>query len=124
LVRRENAREIVDQWIDMHGLNVEPTQTQTTERYTRQVWCNGTGVELVECYMIPKMAHGTPLDDDDECGIPDAFSLEVGISSSYHIAKFWGLTGLAKKLLRQSLAAPAPRLIRPSTKMTRPLHLS
>jgi poly(hydroxyalkanoate) depolymerase family esterase len=127
LVRRENAREIVDQWIDMHGLGVEPTRTQTTERYTRQVWCNRSGVELVECYMIPKMAHGTPLgsgDDDGECGIPGTFSLEVGISSSYHIAKFWGLTGLAKKLSRQSLAAPCPRLIIPSSGMTRPLHLS
>jgi feruloyl esterase len=114
LVRRENALEIVDQWTDVHSLGVEPTRTQTTERYVRQVWCNSSGAELVECYMIPKMAHGTPLasgDDDDECGIPDTFSLEVGISSSYHIAKFWGLTGLAKKLLRQSLDAPCPRLI-------------
>jgi hypothetical protein len=31
-------------------------------------------------------------DDEDECGAPDSFSLEVGILSSYHIAKFLGLT--------------------------------
>jgi poly(hydroxyalkanoate) depolymerase family esterase len=127
LVRWDNAVEIVDQWIDMHGLDVEPTRTETTERCVRQVWCNDGGAELVECYMIPKMAHGTPVasgDDDDECGIPDTFSLEVGISSSYQIAKFWGLTGSAKKLLRQSLAAPCPRLISPAVRMARPLHLS
>jgi poly(hydroxyalkanoate) depolymerase family esterase len=127
LVRWENAREIVDQWTDMHALGVEPTRTQTTERYVRQVWCDTSGTELVECYIIPKMAHGTPVasgDDDDECGIPDTFSLEVGISSSYQIAKFWGLTGSAKKLLRQSLAAPCPRLISPAVRMARPLHLS
>jgi hypothetical protein len=57
--------------------------------------CNNGGTELVQCYMIPKVAHGTPLasgDDEDECGAPDSFSLEVGILSSYHIAKFRGLT--------------------------------
>jgi poly(hydroxyalkanoate) depolymerase family esterase len=126
LVRWENAVEIVDQWTDMHGLGVQPTRTQTTDRYVRQVWCDGSGAEIVECFMIPKMAHGTPLasgDEDDECGIPDIFALEVGISSSYHIAKFWGLTGVGKKLLRQSLAMPCPRLIEPSIRMNRPLHL-
>jgi feruloyl esterase len=127
LVKCENAVEIVDQWTDVHGLDREPTGTQTAESYVRQIWCNSSGTELVECYMIPKMAHGTPLasgDDDDECGIPDMFSLEVGVSSSYHIAKFWGLTGLAKKLLRQSLAAPCPRLINHNIAKTRPLHIS
>ncbi len=111
----------------MHGLDVEPTRTETTERYVRQVWCDNSGAELVECYMIPKMAHGTPLaagDADEECGIPGTFMLEVGISSSFQIAQFWGLTGLAKKLLRQSFAAPCPRLIRPTTRMIRPLHLT
>jgi feruloyl esterase len=41
------------------------------------------------------MAHGTPLATgkaDDQCGTPGPFLLEVGISSSYHIAKFFGLT--------------------------------
>jgi poly(hydroxyalkanoate) depolymerase family esterase len=126
LVRRENAVEIVDQWTDVHGLGVQPTRTQTTERYMRQVWCGSSGTELLECYIIPKMAHGTPVaagDDDDECGIPDAFALEVGISSSYCIAKFWGLTDVTKKLLRQSLATPCPRLFEPSFTITRPLHL-
>jgi hypothetical protein len=63
---------------------------------------------------------GTPLASGDECGIPDTFSLEVGISSSYHIAKFWGLTGLSKKLLRRSLAAPCPRLIKSTIRTSRP----
>jgi poly(3-hydroxybutyrate) depolymerase len=112
--------------VDRHA-GPHPTLTQATERYTRQVWCNGVGVELGECYMIPKMAHGTPLasgNDDGECRIPDIFSLDVGISSSYHLAKFWGLTGLAKKLSRQSFTAPPPLLTRPSGRVSRPLHLS
>jgi hypothetical protein len=42
------------------------------------------------------MAHGTPLglaDNDQRYGIEGAFLIEAGISSSYHIAKFFGLTG-------------------------------
>ncbi len=126
LVRWENAVEIVDQWTDVHGLGVQPTRTQTTDHYVRQVWCDSGGADLVECFIIPKMAHGTPVasgDDDDGCGIPDIFSLDVGISSSFHIAKFWGLTGTDRKLLRQSFGSPCARLIEPSFRATRPLHL-
>jgi len=63
--------------------------------YTRQVWVNDTGDELIESYSIPDMAHGTPLatgEADEQCGAAGPFLLEVGISSSYHIAKFFGLT--------------------------------
>jgi hypothetical protein len=41
------------------------------------------------------MAHGTPLgiaDNDERYGVEGAFLIEAGISSSYHIAKFFGLT--------------------------------
>ena len=96
LVKRENADQIVKQWTDVHGLDDQPTLTETVDGYPRQVWRNRSGVDLVESYTIPKMAHGTPLaagNSHDQCGVPGAFLLEVGISSSYHIAKFWGLTG-------------------------------
>ena len=46
-------------------------------------------------YTITDMAHGTPLATgkaDTECGAAGPFLLEVGISSSYHIARFFGLT--------------------------------
>jgi hypothetical protein len=42
------------------------------------------------------MAHGTPLgigDNDERYGTEGAFLIEAGISSSYHIASFFGLTG-------------------------------
>src|SRR5882757_1482619 len=41
------------------------------------------------------MAHGTPLgigDNDKKYGAKGAFLIEAGISSSYHIANFFGLT--------------------------------
>ncbi len=42
------------------------------------------------------MAHGTPLgvaENDERYGTQGAFMIEAGISSSYHIAVFFGLTG-------------------------------
>jgi hypothetical protein len=41
------------------------------------------------------MAHGTPLgigDNDERYGAQGTFLIEAGISSSYHIANFFGLT--------------------------------
>ena len=49
---------------------------------------------MIELNTIPNMAHGTPLEvgeDCDQCGAAGAFLLDVGISSSYRIAKFWGI---------------------------------
>ena len=82
------------QWTDVHGLPNAPTMENVVDGYPRQVWSNGAGEELIESYTIPDMAHGTPLavgNDADQCGAAGASLLDVGISSSYHIAKFWGI---------------------------------
>jgi poly(hydroxyalkanoate) depolymerase family esterase len=105
LVKHENADQIVKQWTDVHGLDAEPTLTETVDGYPRQVWRDGSGRDVIECYRIPKMAHGTPLaagDSHDQCGVPGAYLLEVGISSSYHIAKFWGLTGHPRRAAQRT----------------------
>jgi feruloyl esterase len=70
------------------------------DAYPREVWRNAQGEDLMESYAIPGMAHGTPLSvgtADDQCGAAGAFLLEVGISSSYRIAKFWGLAQVRRK---------------------------
>jgi poly(hydroxyalkanoate) depolymerase family esterase len=90
-----NAREIVKQWTDVHGLPEAPSTQAMADGYPRQVWLNGDGEEVIEAYTITNMAHGTPLATgkaDNECGAAGPFLLEVGISSSFHIAKFFGLT--------------------------------
>jgi poly(3-hydroxybutyrate) depolymerase len=122
LVKRENADQIVKQWTDVHGLDDQPTLTETVDGYPRQVWRNCSGIDLVESYTIPRMAHGTPVaagDTHDKCGAPGAFLLEVGISSSYHIAKFWGLTGHPRRVARRARKpVPLPRPRRQETAMT------
>jgi poly(hydroxyalkanoate) depolymerase family esterase len=90
-----NADEIVKQWLDVHHLPSTPMSVGTVDGYPHQVWWNVDGETIVESYTITDMAHGTPLglaDNDERYGAQGAFLIEAGISSSYHIAGFFGLT--------------------------------
>lgn len=95
-VNPANADEIVKQWLDVHGLPEAPMSTGDVDGYPRAVWWNEDGETVVESYTITDMAHGTPLGnagEDESYGTAGAFLIEAGISSSYHIASFFGLTG-------------------------------
>ena len=94
-VNPANAGEIVKQWLDLHGLPPAPMSASDVDGYPREVWWDGDGETVVESYTITNMAHGTPLaiaGNDEPYGAAGAFLLEAGISSSYHIAQFFGLT--------------------------------
>jgi poly(hydroxyalkanoate) depolymerase family esterase len=105
-VNPANANEIVKQWLDVHQLPAAPMSEADVDGYPRQVWWNADGETIVESYTITDMAHGTPLgvgDNDERYGAQGAFLIEAGISSSYHIANFFGLT----EWIRQPEVAPA-----------------
>jgi poly(hydroxyalkanoate) depolymerase family esterase len=90
-----NADEIVKQWLDVHHLPPAPMAESIVDGYPRALWWNADGETLVESYTITDMAHGTPLGiagNDERYGAQGAFLIEAGISSSYHIASFFGLT--------------------------------
>ena len=91
-----NALEVLKQWTDVHDLPLSSSMKTRVDGFPREVWMDRAGEEVIEAYRIPNMAHGTPLaitgSRDDSCGAPGPFFLPVGISSSYHIAKFFGLT--------------------------------
>jgi hypothetical protein len=108
-VNPANADEIIKQWIDVHGLPSAPMSEGTVDGYPRQVWWNSDGETIIESYTITDMAHGTPLgtaDNDQRYGAEGAFLIEAGISSSYHIADFFGLT--ERMHSPKEAAAPAP----------------
>ena len=105
-----NAAEILKQWTDVHGLPGAPSREEIVDGYPRQVWRNAAGEDLIESYTITSMAHGTPLamgNADDQCGAAGAFLLDVGISSSYHIAKFWGLAERPRTVATKAAAPVA-----------------
>jgi poly(hydroxyalkanoate) depolymerase family esterase len=107
-VNPANADEIVKQWLDVHHLPTAPMSETIVDGYPRQVWWNADGETTIESYTITDMAHGTPLgigDNDEHYGAQGAFLIEAGISSSYHIANFFGLTGRVHQPKRASEGA-------------------
>src|SRR5450631_2885250 len=126
-VNPANADEIVKQWLDVHGLPANPMSEGIVDGYPRQIWWNADGETTIESYTITDMAHGTPLgtaDNDERYGKQGAFLIEAGISSSYHIAKFFGLTNwirerktMAKTVVVESTSA---RLIPPVSPIAAP----
>jgi poly(hydroxyalkanoate) depolymerase family esterase len=108
VVHPGNGNELVKQWLDLHHLPQAPMSEGMVDGHPRQIWWNADGETVVESYLITDMAHGTPLgiaDDDRRYGAEGAFLIEAGISSSYHIATFFGLTN---------------RIHQPKTKPTKP----
>jgi feruloyl esterase len=114
-----NAREIIKQWTNLHDLSMSPSVKTKVDGFPREVWINDAGDELVEAYAITGMAHGTPLaigEVEGACGAPGPFLLSVGISSSYHIAKFFGIAGARARAERNAfLEKDLPKIPSPSS---------
>src|SRR5471032_1493002 len=119
-VNPANASEIVKQWLDVHGLPAAPMSEGVVDGYPRQIWWNADGETIIESYTITNMSHGTPLgaaDNDERYGTEGAFLIEAGISSSYHIANFFGLTERIhqpRKMPEPNLASAAEHVLAPA----------
>jgi poly(hydroxyalkanoate) depolymerase family esterase len=118
-----NAQEIVKQWVGLHGLELAPTSEETVAGAQRSVWRDAKGRDVVELHLVPGMGHGAPVDPgegDGHAGAVGPFMLDAGISSTWHIARFWGLTKRrhrASTVFQPDGAAIQPR--DPSTKPAR-----
>ncbi|MBR0698749.1 PHB depolymerase family esterase [Bradyrhizobium diazoefficiens] len=114
-----NANEIVKQWLDLHDLPETPMAETIVDGYPRQAWWGKDGETLVESFAITDMAHGTPLglaDNDQRYGVEGAFLIEAGISSSYHIAKFFGLTDWIADAAKAEAKSATKPVSKPATK--------
>jgi hypothetical protein len=88
--------------------------TGDVDGHPRDVWWNADGKTVVESYTISDMAHGTPLGlagNDEPYGAEGAFLIEAGISSSYHIAAFFGLTERVIPASEPAQSAPASKTV-------------
>jgi hypothetical protein len=63
------------------------------ELHAHRVWSDANGKALIEAFSKSGMAHGVPLatTTEERCGAAGAFFLDVGISSTHHIARFFRL---------------------------------
>ncbi|CCD90586.1 putative polyhydroxy-alkanoate/butyrate(PHA/PHB) depolymerase [Bradyrhizobium sp. ORS 375] len=111
-VHPDNAGEIVKQWLDLHHLPLAPMAANEVNGYPHEQWWNADGETMVESFTITNMAHGTPIGvagNDKRYGKAGPFLLEAGISSSYLIAKFFGVTDWIRQ--------PKPAVTSPSSKL-------
>jgi hypothetical protein len=93
IVKPSNSEAIIRQWANVHGLSESPSHQEIIGRGTRRVWSDANGEALIEAFSVSGMAHGVPLatTTEESCGSAGAFFLDVGISSTHHIARFWRL---------------------------------
>jgi poly(hydroxyalkanoate) depolymerase family esterase len=113
-VQPRNAEESIKQWTDLHALPALPSAEESINGAKRRIWREG-GADVIEQYIIPDMAHGTPLNGRarrPRSGKARPFFLDVGIDSSFCIARFWGITkGCSKDLPNaRRLLGEAPEL--------------
>jgi poly(hydroxyalkanoate) depolymerase family esterase len=94
IVRPFNGEDIIRQWTNVHGLSDDPSFQESIGSHTRRVWNDTNSKAVIEAFTISGMAHGVPLAASmggETCGAAGAFFLDVGISSTHHIARFWHL---------------------------------
>lgn len=93
VVAPSNADAVLAQWLDLHDLPAQPTTVEGGPGYSKRIWRDDRGRPVVEDFRIAGMGHGTPIStlDEDPCGCVGPHMLEAGISSTRHIAAFWGL---------------------------------
>jgi poly(hydroxyalkanoate) depolymerase family esterase len=92
-VTPSNAQEIVKQWSDVHALPVHATSQETHGPHHLRQWRDGMGDLRMEEHLIAGMSHGAPLTitQGEGVGVAGPFMLDVGISSTLEIARFFGL---------------------------------
>jgi poly(hydroxyalkanoate) depolymerase family esterase len=111
IVKPSNGEAIIRQWINVHGVSDAHSYRELIGSHTRRVWSDAEGNPLIEAFAISGMAHGVPLETTtgrETCGAAGAFFLEAGISSTHHIARFWGLHESLGEKQRVAAWMPAP----------------
>ncbi|MBV8823922.1 MAG: PHB depolymerase family esterase [Hyphomicrobiales bacterium] len=111
IVKPSNCEDIIRQWTNVHGLSDSPSYRESIGSHSRRVWSDAKGNALIEAVSIAGMAHGVPLataTGAESCGAAGAFFLDVGISSTHQITRFWGLEESLGEQPRT--AAPAPQV--------------
>ncbi len=93
-VAASNAAALLSQWTSVHGISEEVFIQMSVAGHRRRVWSNRKGDTVIEQYLIDGMGHGTPVrrtKAQAKAGGAGPFMLDVGVSSSLHLAKSWGL---------------------------------
>lgn len=98
-----NAKAIIDQWRGVHGVALQADIDEKIDGQSRKSWTATDGREVIEFFTIKNMGHGTPLDTSTGYGRAAPYMLDVGISSTIHIARSWGLVASFEKRVKADM---------------------
>ncbi len=89
-----NMRELKEQWIDLHGIDLNADSEETLAGHTRKEYQDENGQARVVTYAISGMGHALPVDPGTgpgQGGATGKWSKDVDLYSSHHALVFWGL---------------------------------
>lgn len=89
-----NARAIVRQWTNLHGIDTTPELVDATAGHLHALYRGPDGEIPVESHRIDGMGHGVPVDPgpgEVQCGNEGRFFPDMNICSALYIARFWGM---------------------------------
>ncbi|PHP17667.1 hypothetical protein CG471_21570 [Sphingobium sp. IP1] len=99
-VHASNAERIIAQWQAVHEKDDWELETRIVDGARQRLWRDRDGRVAIEAYEVTGMGHGTPLavSGPEACGVASPYMLDAGISSTRHIAAFWGLAEEARAI--------------------------
>jgi len=91
-VHASNSEAAISQWADVHGLELSDAKPERIGDHLRTEWRARDGRVVLEAFSLSKMGHGAPVGGTPPLryGELGPYFLDVGISSTAHIAAFWG----------------------------------
>jgi MYXO-CTERM domain-containing protein len=94
-VQPDAADELVEQWTNVHGLGLEPDETDEVAGHHRARFL-AHGDVAVERWRIEGMGHAFPIGPDDPdhgCGEVAAYFEDRDLCGAYRAIEFFGLVG-------------------------------
>ncbi len=95
-VKPLNADELVDQWTNVHGVDLTVDATATVGNGTRREYRDASGNVRVETWLLTGMGHATANDPGTgagQCGAAGSFFSDQNVCSSFQAAVRWGIIG-------------------------------
>ena len=107
-----NADALAAQWADVLGLPPAPATQDDVDGARHSTWLAPGGAPALQRWIIPGLGHGTPVgtagtDADQRVGVPGPHMLASVISSTWHLARSWGLLTQPARTLSQPPPKPA-----------------
>jgi poly(hydroxyalkanoate) depolymerase family esterase len=89
-----NARELVEQWTDVHGTDAIADATETIHGHRRTTYAGPAGKPVVELYEVAGLPHAVAVDPGtgpQQGGTVGQYSRAADLCSAYRSLAFWGL---------------------------------